>query len=383
MLGPYKIRIHSKRLNQGDLFRFAYSMRVMNKKALESIENPLEYGRLAPIGTGPYKMVSIDKTKGVLVERFDGYRNDPTVYARAPVKRVQGIPMPDRQSQQAQLLTGGLDLIRNVQQDYAAELAKLPNLAVTASPSAFMLYVTLDAAGRSQNKVFKDERVRNAFVMAIDRTSLVKNIIPAGDKAVMPDGICFKTMLACEITKKPYAYNPTEAKKLLADAGYANGVDVTLYAHEPLAYIATAIAGEVRKVGFRASVEAMPLGLYVKKRGDGDLTSFVGAYPTGVGPDTSGMLSLFFGQDRDYWQNQMISNAWTKGESELDLAKRTALYTPALNLINEQAYIVPISEMPMVWAHSKDVKILPNPLSTSDPKLGDYAWADYKPKDHN
>lgn len=98
MLGPYKIRIHSKRLNQGDLFRFAYSMRVMNKKALESIENPLEYGRLAPIGTGPYKVVSIDKTKGVLVERFDGYRNDPTDYARAPVKRVQGIPMPDRQS---------------------------------------------------------------------------------------------------------------------------------------------------------------------------------------------------------------------------------------------------------------------------------------------
>lgn len=277
MLGPYKIRIHSKRLNQGDLFRFAYSMRVMNKKALESIENPLEYGRLAPIGTGPYKMVSIDKTKGVLVERFDGYRNDPTDYARAPVKRVQGMPMPDRQSQQAQLLTGGLGLIRNVQQDNSAELAKLPNLAVTASPSAFMLYVTLDAAGRSQNKIFKDERVRKAFVMAIDRTSLVKNIIPAGDKAVMPDGICFKTMLACEITKKPYAYNPTEAKKLLADAGYANGVDVTLYAHEPLAHIATAIAGEVRKVGFRASVEAMPLGLYVKKRGDGDLTSFVGA----------------------------------------------------------------------------------------------------------
>jgi ABC-type transport system substrate-binding protein len=168
----------------------------------------------------------------------------------------------------------------------------------------------------------------------------------------------------------------------MAEAGYADGVDLTLYVHEPLAFIGTAIAGEIRKVGFRANVEQMPLGLYVKRRGDGDLTSFVGAYPTGVGPDAANMLSLFFGQDRDYWKDQTINDIWSKGETELDPAKRTTLYTPALNRINEKAYILPISEMPMVWAHGKDVKIMPNPLSTSDPKLGDYAWTDYQPKIH-
>lgn len=382
VLSPTKFRIHSKRVNQGDLFRFAYSMKVMSKKAMESIESATEYGRLVPFGTGPYKVVSLDKTKGVLVERFDGYRNDPDDYFRSPVKRVHGIPIPDRQSQQAQLLTGGVDIIRNVPSDSAVELAKVPNLAVTATPSAFMLYAQLDAAGRSPNKIFKDERVRKAFVMALDLDSLVKNIIPAGNIAVRPDTICFKTMLACKVENKPYPYNPTEAKRLMAEAGHANGLDMTLYVHEPLAFIGTAIAGELRKVGFRANVEPMPFGLYVKKRGDGDLTAFVGAYPTGVGPDTSSMLSLFFGQDRNYWQDQSISDAWTKGESELDQAKRTALYTPALNRINEKAYILPISEMPMVWAHSKDVKILPNPISTSDPKLGDYAWSDYKPKEY-
>jgi peptide/nickel transport system substrate-binding protein len=382
VLGPHKMRLHSKNVSQGDLFRLAYSMRVLSKKALESIDSGTDYGRLVPFGTGPYKVVSLDKTKGVLVERFDGYRNDPSDYYRAPVKRVRGIPIPDRQSQQAQLLTGGLDIIRNVPSDSANELAKIPNLAVTATSSAFMLYAQLDAAGRSSNKLFKDERVRKAFIMSLDLDSLVKNIIPAGEKAVRPDTICFKTMLACKVDNKPYPYNPAEAKRLMAEAGYADGVDLTLYVHEPLAFIGTAIAGEIRKVGFRANVEPMPLGLYVKRRGDGDLTAFVGAYPTGVGPDAANMLSLFFGQDRDYWKDQTINDIWNKGEAELDPAKRTTLYTPALNRINEKAYILPISEMPMVWAHGKDVKIMPNPLSTSDPKLGDYAWTDYKPKEH-
>jgi len=379
VLAPNKFRLHSKEVNQGDLARLAYSMKALNKKALESIESGTDYGRLVPYGTGPYKVVSLDKSKGVIVERFDGYDPKLSEYYRAPVRRVHGIPIPDRQSQQAQLLTGGIDLLRNVPPDSAKDLAKVPNLAVTATPSAFMLYAQLDAAGRSSNKVFMDERVRKAFIMSIDRDLLVKNIIPAGDIAVIPSGICFKTMVACKVENEPYAYNLNEAKKLMAEAGLAGGVDITLYVHEPLAYIGTALAGEVRKVGFRANVEPMPLGLYVKRRGDGDLTSFVGAYPTGVGPDAGGMINLFFGQDRDYWKDRSISDAWLNGERELDVAKRTALYTPALNRINEKAYILPISEMPMVWAHSKDVKILPNPLSTSDPKLGDYAWSDYKP----
>jgi hypothetical protein len=54
------------------------------------------------------------------------------------------------------------------------------------------------------------------------------------------------------------------------------------------------------------------------------------------------------------------------------------MYTPALNRINEKAYIYPLFEQPMVWAHSKDVKLLKQPLSAADPRLGDYAWSDYK-----
>jgi peptide/nickel transport system substrate-binding protein len=248
------------------------------------------------------------------------------------------------------------------------------------TPSASLIYITLDAAGRSANKVMQDERVRKAFIMAIPRDQILKEIVAGGEQAEIPRSICFKATIACAPTTDPYKYDPAQAKKLLAEAGYPNGFDLVLYAHAPHKDKAEAVAGEVRKIGIRTSVEALPLGLYVKKRGDGDFTAFLGLYPTSSNPDTDNLIDFFFGQDRDYWKDDFIAQAKRDGEGELDLAKRTAIYVPALNRINEKAYIYPMFEQPMVWAHSKDVKLLKQPLSAADPRLGDYAWSDYKGK---
>ena len=382
ILGPHKIIVHSKSPTSQDLPNLAYNLKVLDKASLDKLENKADYGRLSPVGSGSYKVLSIDPNKGVLVERVEDYYGDSGNYYRAPVKRVHGIPMPDRQTQQAQLLTGGVDLLRNITQDDADSLAKAPNLKVSQTPSNMLLYVTLDAAGRSANKIMTDERVRKAFIMAIDRKALVEAIVPAGKSAEFPKSICFEATIACRPTTTPLAYDPAAAKKLLAEAGYPNGVDLLLHAHQPVAYVATAIAGELRKVGFRTTVEQMPLGVYVKKRGDGEFTAFVGSYPTTANPDTANLLNFFFDADRDYWKDDEIAKIRAAGDLEFDLAKRTQLYVPALNKVNEKAYIDPLSELPIVWAHTKDVQVMRNPMSAGETRLGDYAWADYKPKEY-
>ncbi|MCD6073631.1 MAG: hypothetical protein K0Q70_514 [Rhodospirillales bacterium] len=379
ILGPHKLRLHYKYKTPFDLATLGYNVKIINGKVLNGLENKADYGRVSPVSTGAYKINFVDKNKGIMVERVENYYGDAGGYYRAPVKRVHGIPLPDGQSQIAQLMTGGVDLLRFVSSENAKQLAAVPNLEVTVTPSVSLVYVTLDAVGRSSNKIMTDERVRKAFIMAIPRDLIVKNIVAGGDKAELPRSICFKATIACEPTVEPYAYNPSEAKRLLIEAGYGNGVDLLIAAHAPHRHVAEAIAGEVRKVGIRATVESMPLPLYVKKRGDGELTAFVGLYPTSVNPDTDGLLDLFFNADRDYWQDPIIKKAKEDGSTEMDVKKRTALYTPALNRINEKAYIYPLTEQPMVWAHTKDVKLLRQTMSAADPRLGDYAWSDYKP----
>ena len=374
VLSPYKVRIHAETLiSTQDLGILAYRVRLYDAETLNALKDKTEYGKTSP-GTGPYRMVSLDRNSGIVVERVENHW-DKSGYYPSPVKRVEGKFISDRQTQIAQLLTGGIDVMRNITVDDAANLSANPNLAVTPTSSSMLLYVTLDGAGRSPNKVMTDVRVRRAFIQAIDRKHLVTTLVPGGNIARIPGAICFDSTLACEEpAEKVYPYDPAAAKQLLIEAGYPDGIELVLHAHEPVKHIAEAIAGEVRKVGIRASVESLTIALYVKKRGDGEFTAFTGFFPAGTHPDLAVIMDFFFGANRDYWKDDNIHNIIDKGGTEFDDAKRANLYMPALARINKQAYILPISELPIVWAHNKDIFVKKNSLSAAVPILGDYGW---------
>ena len=67
------------------------------------------------------------------------------------------------------------------------------------------------------------------------------------------------------------SYDPAGAKKLLADAGYPNGFDLTLSTWGPSRRIAEAVAGQLRKVGINAKVDSSTVGVFVQKRADGKI----------------------------------------------------------------------------------------------------------------
>jgi len=74
----------------------------------------------------------------------------------------------------------------------------------------------------------------------------------------------------------------------------------------------------------------------------------------------------------------LILKALEDGAIEFDSVTRDRVYGPAIDRVNEQAYILPIAEVPMAWGHTKEVKVLPNTITVFSPHLGDYAWSDYK-----
>ena len=372
-LGPYKVRLTSKEAFATDLQTMAYRFYILDAKILNKLENKADYGRMGGVATGPYKLVSIDAQKMVL-ERFDDYYDKTGPY-QAHMKRVIVTPMPDRQTQIAQFLTGNIDLIRNATADTARELAQMPDTKVTARHNGLMMYLTLDAMGRSDNKAMKDQRVRKAFMEAIDRKELAKTVIPGGEIAEIFNGICVDGVVACASSSSPPDFNPEDAKKLLAEAGLTDGFDLELDVHESVKEIGEAIAGMVRKVGIRASVRPLPLALYVRMRGEGKFTAFLGFYPTSAQPDMDNLLDLFFNGNRDYWNDPTIQALQKAGAVEFDDEKRTDIYKQVNDQINKMNYILPVADLPSVFVHTKEVVIAENHLSPIDTQVCDYEWA--------
>jgi peptide/nickel transport system substrate-binding protein len=370
-LGPYKVRITSKAAFATDLQTLSYRFSIYDSKLHKKLENKADYGRVSPVATGPYKVVSLDSQKMVL-ERYDNYYDKSEM---APIKRIVVTPMPDRQTQIAEYLTGNIDLIRNVTADTARELQQMPGTQVTALHNGMLMYVTLDAMGRSDNKIMTDQRVRKAFMMAIDRKALAKAVIPGGEIADILDGICVKANVGCSSTTAPPAYDPEGAKKLLAEAGHPDGFDLELDVHAPIKEIGEAIAGQVRAIGIRASVRPLPLALYVRMRGEGKFTAFLGFYPTNAQPDMDNIFDFFFNGNRDYWNDPVIREAQKTGAVEFDDEKRTLIYQKGIDQVNQMNDILPVADLPMVFVHTKDVRVHENPLSPIDMRVSDIEWS--------
>jgi peptide/nickel transport system substrate-binding protein len=374
-LGPYKVRVTTTGPNAIDLGLLAYRYNIQDAETMAGLADKEDYGRLTPYGTGAYRVAEIDKNNGIIVDRYDGYVGDKK-YARAPVKRVHGVFTTDRQTQIAQLLTGGLDIIKNVIQDQANDLKTKPGVAITAKPGGAMAYFVLDASGKAGNAALKDPRVREAMFAAINLDAIIKYIVPGGEVAVKMDVPCFESTIGCKYSKKPPAYDPARAKKLLAEAGYPNGFDFVYDVYNPIKDIAVAIAGDLTKVGVRTKVVPDTIQIYRKKQGDHALQGWSLFYPLGSHPDASSSLAIWFSGERAaYFDNDpIVLKAMEAAESELDPEKREDLYQTAFDRITEMHYVLPISSIPSVYAHSKDVAILDDPLSTSEQFIDDFAF---------
>jgi peptide/nickel transport system substrate-binding protein len=373
ILGPHKIRVHAVEPTATDLNTLAYRFQMWDAETLNALADKGDYSRTQVMGTGIYKMVSFDRNKGVLVERNDAYNT--TAVKKAPIKRIQGTFIPDRETQAAQLMTGGIDWIRGATPDAAKHLSANPNLKVSYVASPTFVYIALDSQNLSGNKALSDHRVRKAIHKAIDREAIIKYLVPGGEVAEHVQGLCFKATIDCEYQVQAEKLDVEGAKKLMAEAGYANGFDMQYDVFAPAKAIGEAIAGDLRKIGVRANMNVVDLSLYRRKQGDGKLEAWSILFPTGSYPDIGNIFSVFFtGPAFKYYNDPIIQEAMDKGEAEFDSAKRAAIYGKALNRINEMNYILPISSVPVLHVHSKDAKVNTNVFSAGETYAADFQW---------
>ena len=193
-----------------------------------------------------------------------------------------------------------------------------------------------------------------------------------------PEAFCAKQQRGCGFSVAQPAYDPALAKKLLAEAGYANGFDLEIVARPgPGETIAKAMTGQLRAIGIRASANIVSFADYRNIQEDGKQQALVSGWGGGNVPDVSSSLAFLFEPGgRDYHGNQTWFDLAEAASKEMNDTKRRDIVRRLSDDVTQQGYMTMAASSPIVWAHSKDIVIDPDnqPFFGYGLTMGELSW---------
>ena len=371
-LGPYKIRFHTKKPTPTELFLLSYEFQVLPEHIHGKLENKLDFRRNI-VGTGPYRVASLDRSKGLVLERIKGRTGLGATTIPSNIDRFHFRAVPDKQTRVAELLRGGIDLSKDLLPEQIENIVKDPKFAATTNPSLATLYVLLDAAGRSGNKAITDIRVRKAMAMAINRPEIAKLLVR--NDAVVRKALCDPRAFGCLSDNEPPAFDPVGAKKLLAEAGYPNGFELEHHAISRLDFIGEALVGYWRKIGITATIKRNTFASYRKLQSAGKMSSFSHTYSAGGLPDAQAMMDFFYRPgSRNYHGDPQMLKYGDATRTSLDAEARKATFRKAFTRANAMTYTIPLTNFPVAFIHTKDLFIKKGSVNQYGATLYDMSW---------
>jgi peptide/nickel transport system substrate-binding protein len=290
-----------------------------------------------PNGTGPFKLVSYEPDRKIVVERNPNYY-DP---ARPYLDRIEINVFADIDAEGSALISGDTDLMSTVAPTQFLRLKAVNDVEALRVPSGQFCNVNFGC----DTKLFSDPRVRRALALTVDRKAMVDFVVeglgtPGNDT---PINAAYRYYDNLPIEKPDIA----QAKQLLAAAGHKDGFEVTLVASDRPAQrtqLAVALQEMVKQIGVKINVQTMPHATYlaqVWKKGD----FYVGFY--NMQPTADGIFSLLYTSDASWdetrWHNKDFDKLVYAARGTIDGPKRKKLYDDAQKLMQQQVpSIIPV-----------------------------------------
>jgi peptide/nickel transport system substrate-binding protein len=306
-----------------------------------------------PVGTGPYRVVEHAVGKFVRLERNpDYFRGGPK--AQPSIERVAIRFIPDGQTRVAEAVAGGLDLIFQVPLDQAEQLRSVPRLHILSGETSGYAFLHMNTTERTPSPPLRDIRVRQAIMHAIDREMIVRYLV--GERARVLHTECFPGQFGCTDEGVPrYEHDPGKARRLLTEAGYANGFDLDFHAALDRNVI-EAIIGYLGAVGIRARLRFLSLTAMVSAQEAGRVALAHAGWSNAIA-DVSNAVSRFhqFEPGSDLSRDPEIRDVLRRGDTSMDRNVRQQAYATAFKLIAERAYTLPLYSIPNYYVANRDL----------------------------
>jgi len=322
-----------------------------------------------PIGSGPFRFVSAEQDKEVIIERNDEYWGE-----KARLKRVRFMVVPDATTRALELRKGSADIAINaLTPDMVLTLQRDPNLEVVRAPGTVLSYMAFNL----RDPILKDVRVRRALAYAIDRRPMLEYL---GRGFARPaNSILPPESWAYNGDVPRYEYNPERARQLLEQTGYAaiNGVRFHLTmkssTEESTRLMAAVLQQQLREVGIALDIRTFEFATFFSDvtRGAFQLYSlrWIG------GNEDPDIFEYVFhsakfaphGANRGYYANPRVDALIDRARSELDQNRRKQLYGEIQRILAEELPYINLWYQDNVLVHSKRVRSLTlNPSGNYD-----------------
>ena len=191
------------------------------------------------------------------MEAFDRHWRGAPIIPRIVFK-----PVPEPFTRAAALRNGEVDLITTVPPSLAKSWSGA-GATVHRVPSTWQIYLGLNAF----RKPLSDVRVRQALNYASDVDTIVRTVLEGNGRR--QDGPFTSSMLGYDASVKGYRHDPQKARQLLSEAGYPDGLEITLESptgrYQGDKEIAEALGGQWQKAGFKPKVQVAEWGAYFKR----------------------------------------------------------------------------------------------------------------------
>ena len=312
----------------------------------------------ADIGTGPYRFVSWARGDSIALKRNDSYWGPRPAWENVKIRYINTAA-----ARVAAMLSGDVDLIDSVSVEDVPRLKSNTALRVREAPASNVIGFQIDVSQRKppfitgpngeplDKNPLADLKVRQALSMAISREALRDRVL--NGQVVTADQVMFKGQFGYDPTLKPLPYDPAQAKKLLATAGYPNGFRMTMqcqadrYPNGP--GICQAVAQMFNRIGVNAEPVLIPHSVFIGHANKHEFSFFTMFMVVDTDEPGQALLQTFATQDpakgwgvlnRGLFDNPTLNDALVSASHDMNPQHQETTERKAVDLsVNEVAWI--------------------------------------------
>jgi peptide/nickel transport system substrate-binding protein len=349
-----------------------------------------------PIGTGPFRFVSMTVDEEIILERNNDYfgrppsssaagTNQSSLAVTTPsadagplIERVRFRIVPDATTRALELRKGSADgEINSLTPDMVATLAKQPGIQASEQPGTVLAYIAINV----DDPILAHREVRQALAFATDRDSLIRYLLRGGARPAA--SLLPPNHWAYEASLQQYSYDTNRAGQLLDAAGYKRGpggvrfhLTLKTSTEESTRLLSEALADQWKRVGVALDLRPLEFSTFYSDITHGSFQLYT--YRWVGGNNDPDIFEFVFsskkmppdGANRGHYRNPELDALIAQERVEMDQQKRKAILSSIQKIVAEDEPYINLWYMDNECVHAARIG------DVSIPPGGDYEFLD-------